>query len=399
MLNTKTFISFKISGVPLYSNNLSKRINEYQDFIKNNNYDKYESNDLCIINVHGLYGYRTGIIGYFLNYTSYKLSKNNNPTFLQKYINGYRKNKIIANDFEMLSYYFSLFFRTVPFLNFGNWDLKNKLFFKNFHTPNKNLSLPSIFNLNSLYLLSPLYDSGSRIYCNKPAKMSGFEKWTISDEILFNRGITWSYFESDNKENGIMVLNIEIDSDELIEPQIYQIINFKNKFEQEIISSGIKKYETFISGDFKIEFNLKDTIPEIKKIWDMLEENFISIYNNTENDSVSNTHFILYSKYNISDAYDISENENEQIISKYTILDDTLYSINFVDKEEENTDEIKNKDIKIDINDDIEKDKNVLIDIPQETTIKNNIFISMDSFKDNHFENTKHSSDEEWTEI
>ena len=84
MLNTKTFISFKISGIPLYSNNLSKRINEYQDYIKNNNRNNYKSNDLCIINVHGLHGYRTGIFGYFFNYASYKLSKNRNPSFLQK---------------------------------------------------------------------------------------------------------------------------------------------------------------------------------------------------------------------------------------------------------------------------------------------------------------------------
>ncbi len=240
MLKPKTFISFKISGIPLYSNNLSKRINEYQDYIKNNNYNNYNDNELCIINIHGLYGYRTGILGYFLNYTSYKLSKNKNPTFLQKYINKNRtKKNIVANDFEIISYYFSLFFRTIPILNFGNWDLKDKIFFKNLKCTNKNLSLPSIFNLKSVYLLSPLFDSGARIYCNRPSKLSGFEKWHTRSDTLFNRGITWSYFESDNKENGIMVLNIEIDGDEFIEKQILQIIDFKNKFEQQIVSTGI----------------------------------------------------------------------------------------------------------------------------------------------------------------
>lgn len=427
MLKPKTFISFKISGIPLYSNNLSKRINEYQDYIKNNNYNNYKDNELCIINIHGLYGYRTGILGYFLNYTSYKLSKNKNPTFLQKYINKNRtKKSILANDFEIISYYFSLFFRTIPILNFGNWDLKDKIFFKNLKCTNKNLSLPSIFNLRSVYLLNPLFDSGARIYCNRPSKISGFEEWHSKNDTVFNRGITWSYFESDNKENGIMVLNIEIDGDEFIENQILQIIDFKNKFEKQIVSSGINNYETFISGDFKIELNLMNTIPEIKSIWHLLEDNYISIYNNTEYDSPSNTHFILYSKYNIENYSDIhasplykNSEENIKIVSKYTIIEDTLYSINF------NNDEDK-EDIKININEKsvkvdnenvvknvvenvVENDKNFveinnkeeknIEDKPQENVIKNTIFINMESIRHNHFENIKNSSDEEWTEI
>jgi hypothetical protein len=397
MLNTKIFISFKISGIPLYSNNLSKRINEYQDYIKNNIYNNYKSNDLCIINIHGLYGYRTGIFGYFFNYTSYKLSKNSNPTFLQKYINKNRKkNYVYANDFEIISYYFSLFFRSIPLLNFGNWDLKDKLFFKDFQNTNKNLSLPSIFNLKSIYLLSPLYDSGSRIYCNKQSKISGFEKWDVTNDKFFNRGITWSYFESDNKDNGIMVMSIDIDGeDELIEQQLLQIINLKNNFEQKIVSSGIKKYETFISGDFSIEFNLMDTIPEIKKYWNILDSSYLSIYNNTKYDSPSNTHFILYSKYNIE-----NDKENTKIVSKYTILDDSLYSINFSNDEENEikidiSEEIENKEIE---NKEIEN-KTLNIDTPQENNIKNTIFINMDSIRYNHFENTKQSSDEEWMEI
>ena len=269
------------------------------------------------------------------------------------------------------------------------------------------MSLPSIFNLKSIYLLSPLYDSGARIYCNKQSKISGFEKWDVTNETLFNRGITWSYFESDNKMNGIMVLSIEIDGeDELIEKQLLQIINFKNNFEQKIVSSGIKKYETFISGDFKIEFNLMDTIPEIKKYWDMLDSSYLSIYNKSDNDSPSNTHFILYSKYNIE-----NDTEKSTIVSKYTILDDSRYSINFDNikddniKDYNNNDNIKNE-IRIDISEEVEKEKvkkneneTLNIETPQETNIKNTIFINMDSFRYNHFENTKHSSDEEWTEI
>jgi hypothetical protein len=417
MLKPKTFISFKISGIPLYSNNLSKRINEYQDYIKNNNYYNYTDNELCIINIHGLYGYRTGILGYLFNYTSYKLSKNKNPTFLQKYINKNRTKKNIgANDFEIISYCFSILFRALPILNFGNWDLKDKIFFKNLKSTNKNVSLPSIFNLKSLYLLSPLYDSGSRIYCNRTAKMSGFEKWHSKNNTIFNRGITWSYFESDNKENGIMVLNIEIDEDECIENQILQIITFKNKFEQQIISSGVQKYETFISGDFKIELNLMNTIPEIKKIWNIFDSNYISIYNNTEYDSPSNTHFILYSKIenNIS-LYCKNEEENKKIVSKYTIIEDTLYSINFINNENVknddkdikiNMEDVKNddKDIKINMENDKEiitvENKKVNNDTPQENDIKNTIFINMNSIRHNYFENTKPlSSDEEWTEI
>ena len=86
MLKPKTFISFKISGIPLYSNNLSKRIHEYQDYIKNNNFNNYKSNELCIINIHGLYGYRTGILGYLGNLLSYRLSQYNNPTLFQRII-------------------------------------------------------------------------------------------------------------------------------------------------------------------------------------------------------------------------------------------------------------------------------------------------------------------------
>ena len=73
MLNLKSITSLNIKGTPLKTDNLSKRIFEYKNYI-NDNIKNPENKDLVIISVQGLYGYRVGLIGLLLNNIVFNIS-------------------------------------------------------------------------------------------------------------------------------------------------------------------------------------------------------------------------------------------------------------------------------------------------------------------------------------
>ena len=95
-------------------------------------------------------------------------------------------------------------------------DFKKNLF-DNSHIKyeQSNLSIPSIFNLSSIYLLNPLFDNGCCIYSNMVPLENGFEKYNLENRgefkhKLFNNGINWCFFQSKNKKSGISIINLSI---------------------------------------------------------------------------------------------------------------------------------------------------------------------------------------------
>ncbi len=210
----------------------------------------------------------------------------------------------------------------------GNWDLKRKIFDNNFLKYHINHSLPNIFNLSSIYMLNPLFDSGMGIYSNRDPIFSGFEKWNISSTYgrmkytIYNKGVSWYFYESDNKKNGICVLNISIVDDVpewIIISQLKQIIEIKN-FLMEKYSSNYEKYESIIIGDFKLEFNLKDIITEIYLKWKILEEGNLKILGKS---GISSTDFILYEEKHSKSNSNLNIIKSDYIKSE----NDTLFSI------------------------------------------------------------------------
>ena len=330
MLNLKSITSLNINGIPLKSNDLSKRIYEYKNYSKNNFLDKkLEEDELFILSIQGLYGYRVGILGLLLHHLSYELSKKNKSSYLQRFINLFRKNPILGNDFEIASFILSIFNRTLPLINYGNWDLKNKFENDKIKCVTKNISMPTIYDLKSLYLHNPLYDSGCAIYSNKIPLNTGFESWNtrnklVINENIYNKGITWSYFQSKNNEKGICIISVNIDDnipEWIISEQLKQIVNLKNNLENRF-NLNVKFYETYLIGDFKIEFNINflDLEP-----YNILEKSNFKIISN--NQDISSTHFIFHSK----DNYEENDSNNIET-SNMKFLDDDILSIEFKDK-------------------------------------------------------------------
>ena len=308
MLSIKSITSCNIDGLPLLSSNLSKRMYEYKKYISENLNENYEinENELCIVCIQGLYGYRSGLLGYISNLCSYKLSQYSNPNYLQKCVNYVTGNNFESNDYEISSYLFSLISRAVPILNIGNWDFKQKLFSTNkiLTYISQNYSLPSIFNLSSVYLLEPLFDSGCSIYSNKKDSYSGFENWNILKNCefkykLFNSGINWSFFESENKKSGIMIIGVNIlcDTPEWVTVlQIKQIVALKEKLELRFVkTSDYEIYDTFITGDFSVLFNLRNILDEVNILYKIFEDSGLKIINDCESSNlVTSTNFILH---------------------------------------------------------------------------------------------------------
>ncbi len=328
--------------MPLFSSYLTQNIIKSQSYINNNIFDKLkcQKNDLVLLSIHGIYGYRTGIFGFISNFLSNKLSKFSKPTILSRCVNSIFSQELVNNDYEIFSLFFTMVSRKIPILNMGNGDLKRKIFHNKFLKYNINHSLPNIFNLSSIYMLNPLFDSGMGIYSNREPLFSGFERWNISSTLgrmkytIYNKGISWYFYGSDNKENAICVFNISLVDDVpdwIISSQLKQIVKLKNNL-MEKYNSEYEKYENIIIGDFKIEFNLRDIINEIELKWKILEDANLKIIGKG---GISSTDFILYEEKNSKCKLNIIKNEylkNEN---------DTLFSIEIDNNMIENNKEMK----------------------------------------------------------
>ena len=434
MLHIKSITSCNINGLPLFSSDLSKRIHEYKKYISENLNENYNitDNELCIVCIQGLYAYRCGLLGYLSNLCSYKLSQNNNPSYFQRCINYFTNCDVKSNDYEIFSYGLSLISRTIPFINILNWDFKSQLFENNkILKYSKNYSMPSIFNLTSIYLLKPIFDSGCAIYSNRKETENGFELWNVLENCdllqykMFNSGITWSFYESDNKKSGIMIFNINIlrETPEWVTIlQLKQIIELKERLDLKFAKTiNYEVYDTFILGNFSILFNLRNVLEEVNNMYKIFEINNFKLINEYEKSSlITDTNFIFHNRYTNKDNDNLL---NVKIKSQqYMIQDDIIHNIDF---EAEIVKECKKENIKLEITvENLEKSENkitiyedyepfkitvdsetyrefnVVIDNEKEDTYNNAIYRDISSENDIKKINiTPRSSEDEWQEI
>jgi hypothetical protein len=311
-LNLKSLCSLNLEGTPLY-NNIFPKISEWKTYIPGG-----ECDNLNIICIQGVYGYRTGFIGKLFNIFGYQLSKYSNPIYLQSILKIFYD--VNANDYEVMAFLLSIISRIIPFNNMCVFDIKEYL--NTLQYVNRNDSHTSIFNLESLFLLQPLFDSGCAIYSNRECTQSGFEKWN-DVETIYNKGMTWCYFESDTNDTGIMIINLDFNKDNTDGEDVIhlnQLVELKTNLENKY-GKNLYRYETYIVGDFNIIFGLRTVIQELNEKWIILENANIKILN--ENNHTVSTEFVMYSKLtsNITENahIDLSHNlpDSEKMIYKF----------------------------------------------------------------------------------
>ena len=414
-LNLKTICSWNVQSKP-FSHNIFNNILKWRSFMEESTDNTIDNTDeeLNIICVQGIYDFRTGFIGKLFTLLAYHLSRYSNPIYIQSILKLYFN--CDANDFEIVAFLISILTRIIPvnnMYNFRNKDLLNTLGYTNM-----NYSEPSAFNMRSLFLLNPLFDSGCVIYSNRRAIMSGFQRWYNS---IQNKGMTWSYFESYNNEKGITVINIDIDSEYQTIPQLIEFVNnLQNRF-----SVRVDEYETYITGQFNIPFNMSGVMPEVDIAINQLNNANIKIIET--NSELSSTEFIMYSTketvknhynfYNMSSLYLDTNSMFHKINFKNG--NNRYYTINPMHNpvyfQLRRALEVKIE--KVQENNQVEEvvqvntiDKKIIEDITREivddiiNTVVNNIDDKIDdniSVHDNHFDNKSiHStSSDEWVHI
>ena len=323
-LTLKNLYSWNLKGTTVIDdtfNNLNKWKNKIIDTVHPSD-DSEELNILCI---QGLYGYRSGFIGKILNSIGCKFSKYISPT-LFKNICGYLSYDICGNDFEILAFLISMLTRIIPINNINTFDMKEYLHVQDFTCINN--SQPSMFDLRSLFMFKPLFDSGCAIYANKKCEESGFEKWNDTDSV-YNQGMVWAYFKSDTCETGITVINLDFpknnnDIQDII--HIKQIVELKHKLEQKY-SLNLESYETYITGNFNIVFNFSNIISELNIKLDILKRANINVINAINNPS--STEYTMYSKIN-NKTNNKTNNDHDDLTEYATEFDSFFYKFKAV---------------------------------------------------------------------
>ena len=224
-MRLKIISSWNLSNNPICSSINSQKSRNCNDILKNI-YDiatskDFEEDTLIISCFQGVYGYRSGILGYLAtNITNY-LSKRYEPTFFSKLFGN-----SATNDFEFFTYYLILITRCIPILNFKKVDYKRNI--NLFPYSYYESSLPSLFNLST----KPMYDSGCGIYSNKEAFEHGFRRWEKSVESFYNKGIIWTFFKDDINKHGVIIINFELNitqQEYVVLSQMNQIIKLKDE--------------------------------------------------------------------------------------------------------------------------------------------------------------------------
>ena len=293
-MHLKNLISFNLGAHPLYNSDINKNSKEWSRTIwkvtVNNNIEQILSDknknkdDLYIITLQEGYGYRVGLLGYLAHMLSYNLSQNYEPTSFQRFLNKYiTKKPIYSNDFEIAAFYLSILSRSLPLLNIGIWDVKNKLknhIFRNIY----NSSEPCIFDLKSLFCLRPVFDSGCAILSNRKANANGFEKWSWMNKLdnayfkldsyekMINKGITWAYFECDDK--GIVVMNFDLFNIFTIRQCFEQVIELE-KYLRCTLGENIVNYEIYITFNDYYECSDNDVL-FFDKNFDLISKDTLS---------------------------------------------------------------------------------------------------------------------------
>jgi hypothetical protein len=194
--------------------------------------------------------------------------------------------------------------------------------------------------------------------------------------------------------------------------QFKQVISLKEKLDRKYALNVLcEKYETFIIGDFNVDFNNYNDSFDVREFWNIFEQSGLKIISSTE------TNFILHSNNENKDIYDRYTN------TTYNIYDDKITTLFFKNENivEKNTENVKYNVIFNDENFETKrkfykvlsdlkyfyKSKNKMEENPNEKTedinTKNDIIIEI---KDNYFDKNlqkspspSNSSDDDWQTI
>lgn len=175
-----------------------------------------------------------------------------------------------------------------------------------------NKSISGMFDFAS-YGFKPLLDSGCALYANKPAREHGFERWnTWGDagwmEDMANKGIVWAYFEAPNRKKGMCVMTLHIAGASPAGTevaQLKQLVLLKAKLEQKF-SSRVMNYETYVAGDFNVEFGKRHEDDRILEKWNILRRGGFSILSESDTGSTCGSNkeidFVMYAPDEINHA-------------------------------------------------------------------------------------------------
>ena len=228
-----------------FSKDIDKKI--YRESINLSVPDTNQENDLNILCIDGLYGYRTGLIGYIVHLLSsvcgpYK-------TFILKSIFNYLfRMNFQCSDIDFVAGLLSIVNRNIPLLNFGIWDHKVNFFDKNdknWKYMNTNHSTRGMFDIYSNFFLQPFFDSGICIFSNHPCDSSGFTALKNPVNLNVNEGFVWSFYKKGNKGILIIALNIS-DNFEMKLKEMAQLSKLKDELFNKLSSPKILRFETYI---------------------------------------------------------------------------------------------------------------------------------------------------------
>jgi len=249
-----------------------------------------DEDELVVLCLEGLYGYRTGIIGYLLTSLANIGAPYLNTYVLKFLLNSIFSTKFDCTDLELISGLISIFNRQLLFLNYGMWDYKSNLFGSNHEMwkySNSNESMPGIFNYCSNLLMKPFYDSGIHIVSNQPVHASGFEASENNrNNVSVNEGFAWCYYKKEKK--GIMVITLNISDDEDKEVKLKEITQLKKLHDRLTMqfTFDVLRYETYIVGNFKTRI-----------------DDYRNVFENFKISNAENTSYMIYKNYNLRNSF------------------------------------------------------------------------------------------------
>ena len=391
-LRLKCISNVNMKNKPFFSKNFKKE--KWLDALQSIRLDSTSEDDdeLIIVCLQNLYGYRTGLIGYLSTMLTSTLSNYIPSTFVfSTLLNCIFNCKFKSNDLDMFSGIISILNRSIPFLNYGVWD--SKQFFSNKLNLfiNENHSMNGIFNLYSIFLLQPFFDSGLGILSNKKCSESGFESLRNPTNKFINEGFLWSYFE--NKDILIITLNITKNEDNTSD--LKELLTLIDK----LLLKFSHNCEIYISGDFRMNLDeCKYLFEDDFKILNNDETQYLLYRNNNvlknpiylktnldDNDSITTYNFTK--KRNLSPIQKMLNSKKikyEQEMNKLNFHNEELKEIKVISFEENE----KTKD-----DDKINFYKNLRIITENPISIENYFKKSSDSDK------STVATDDEWTKV
>lgn len=312
-LDLKCISNVNVKNKPFFSRNLKKEkwLSAIHSILINDS--KNNDDELVIVCIQNLYGYRTGLVGYLSTLFTTMLNKCIPSTFIfTSFFNCFFNLKLKCNDLDIFSGIISILNRSIPFLNYGVWDQKKNFANKLNLFVNENHSINNMFDIYSIFLFEPFFDSGLGILSNKKCSESGFEKITIPTNRFVNEGFLWSYFEDGNKHILIVTLNITKKEDNIHD--LKELFDLIDKLSLKFPNNC----EIYILGDFQMTLN------DCKHLFD---DEFIILNNDCPeyNSSTNNdTQYLLYKNSNFYKKPDFLKTKLDD--------DDEILTYNFTKK-------------------------------------------------------------------